>query len=97
MTRTTTWPPEKGGRRLDQLTRALLDLGKQGIRTRCQNPTTNHLWLSEDQYERDLARQLCGGCPIMRACFNSAVGSHATWGVYGGHDFSVTPPQSQQD
>jgi Transcription factor WhiB len=88
MTGSSTWPLTKGERERDQLSRALLDLVERGLRTTCQGPSINHLWLSEDQDERDLASRLCEGCPVLRMCFTSAAKSGATFGVFGGHDFT---------
>jgi transcription factor WhiB len=88
MTGSATWPLTKGERERDQLTRALLDLVERGLRTNCQAPSIHHLWLSEDQEERDLASRLCEECPVLRTCFTSAVKSGATFGVFGGHDFT---------
>ena len=97
MTGLVTWPLTKGERERDQLTRALLDLAKDGVGTNCQSPSIDYLWLSEDQEERDLASRLCEGCPVLRACLTSAAKSGATFGVFGGHDFTTRARPEESD
>jgi len=97
MTGSVTWPLTKGERERDQLTHALLDLVERGLRTKCQGPSVDYLWLSEDQEERDLASRLCEGCPVLRACFTSATKSGATFGVFGGHDFTTMARPEESD
>jgi hypothetical protein len=36
----------------DALTRALITIASQGLRTHCSDPATHHLWLSEHEPER---------------------------------------------
>jgi hypothetical protein len=97
MTGSVTWPLTNGERERDQLTRALLHLVEHGLRTNCQSPSIDDLWLSEDQEERDLASRLCEGCPVRRACFASAAKSGATFGVFGGHDFTTRARPEESD
>jgi Transcription factor WhiB len=97
MTGSATWPLTTGERERDQLTRALLDLVERGLHTKCQGPSVAHLWLSEDQGERDLASRLCEGCPLLRACFLSAAKSGATFGVFGGRDFTTMAGPEESD
>ena len=97
MTGSVTWPLTKGERERDQLTRALLDLAEDGLGTNCQSPSIDYLWLSEDQEERDVASRLCEGCPVLRACFTSAAKSGATFGVFGGHDFTTRTRPEESD
>ena len=97
MTGSATWPLTNGERERDQLTRALVDLVERGLHTNCQGPSIAHLWLSEDQDERDIASQLCKGCPVLRTCFTSAAKSGATFGVFGGHDFTTRARPEESD
>jgi hypothetical protein len=73
----------------DQLTRALIDLAARGIRPRCGDYETSHLWLSEDEHERAEASKLCQGCDVLTEC--GEVGKYQSFGVFGGVDRSVRP------
>lgn len=39
----------------DQLTKALINIAAQGLRTHCSDPVTHSCWLSEDAAERAIA------------------------------------------
>ena len=52
----------------DKLTSALIDLAARGVRPRCGDYETSHLWLSEDQQEREQAARLCRGCEVIIEC-----------------------------
>lgn len=56
----------------------------------CLLPGRN-LWLSEDRAERQLGAEWCRACPVIAECaaVGAAVPSQA-WGVFGGHDYSVS-------
>ena len=97
MTGSATWPLTNGERERDQLNRALLDLVERGLHTKCQGPSIDHLWLSEDQDERDLASRLCDGCPVLLTCFIAAAKSGATFGVFGGYDFTTRARPEEVD
>jgi hypothetical protein len=60
------WLELPGEKEQADLTRGLLDLAERGLRTRCQDPSSSRLWLSDDSRERELAGQLCEGCPLLR-------------------------------
>ena len=75
----------------DQLTRALLDMAARGERTHCSDPATHHLWLSEDQRDRDIAVMMCTHCPVLTVCRDTAELRDERWGVWGGIDRSVRP------
>lgn len=81
------WPELKAEREQYALTRAVLDLAQSGLKAHCQDQTTDHLWLSEDQAERSLACTLCDGCPILDPCLRAAKAQGETATVRGGFDF----------
>jgi hypothetical protein len=76
--------------RTDQLTRALLNLAAQGLRTHCSDPSSHHMWLSELESERAVAVMLCDHCPVLNVCRSTAELRQETWGVWG-DDFSRRP------
>ena len=47
----------------ERLTRALINLAAQGLRTYCSDAGSHSLWLSERDGERAEAARLCIGCP----------------------------------
>lgn len=42
------------------------------------------LWFSERPARLEMAKLLCGDCPIRRACLQGAVRRQEPWGVWGG-------------
>ena len=42
------------------------------------------LWFAEDPTQLERAKNLCGGCPIRRACLAAALDRAEPWGVWGG-------------
>lgn len=42
------------------------------------------LWFAELPHEVELAKELCGRCPIQRACLTEALERGEPWGVWGG-------------
>ncbi len=48
------------------------------------------LWLSNKPAERTKAANACQGGPVVELCLEAAEELGATWGVWGGRDF--TPP-----
>lgn len=42
------------------------------------------LWFAELPHEVELAKELCGGCPIRSACLAEALRREEPWGVWGG-------------
>jgi hypothetical protein len=74
----------------DQLTRALIDLESQGLRTNCSDPVTSELWLSEIKAERAEAAKLCRGCPVIIPCGQAATARQERWHVWGGRDYTRT-------
>jgi WhiB family redox-sensing transcriptional regulator len=45
------------------------------------------LWFSDAPAELELARSLCGGCPVRLECLAGAVERQEPWGVWGGEIF----------
>jgi Transcription factor WhiB len=72
----------------ERLTKALIDLAAQGLRTHCSDPESSHLWLSEDRDERARAGRLCAGCPVTMECWAASVARDERWGVWAGIDRS---------
>jgi hypothetical protein len=75
----------------DQLTRRLIDLARQGIRPRCGDAETSHMWTSEYEEERKQAAQWCVGCPVFLQCGQAAEAHDERWGVWAGRDFTRRP------
>lgn len=50
-----------------------------------------NLWLSEDREEREFAIRLCQECPVKSVCWAQANADKASFGVWGGQDFSPNP------
>ncbi len=46
--------------------------------------TDADLWFAEDPSDLELAKSLCGGCPIRRECLTAALEREEPWGVWGG-------------
>jgi WhiB family transcriptional regulator, redox-sensing transcriptional regulator len=45
------------------------------------------LWFSDVPAELELAKSLCGDCPLRTACLSGAVDRAEPWGVWGGEIF----------
>jgi WhiB family redox-sensing transcriptional regulator len=45
------------------------------------------LWFSDSPAELELARSLCGDCPLRLECLAGAVEREEPWGVWGGEIF----------
>ena len=45
------------------------------------------LWFSESPRDLDLAKSLCGDCPLRAECLAGAVERAEPWGVWGGEIF----------
>ncbi|WP_344169320.1 WhiB family transcriptional regulator [Pilimelia columellifera] len=45
------------------------------------------LWFSDAPAELELAKALCGDCPLQRECLAGAVERAEPWGVWGGEIF----------
>lgn len=45
------------------------------------------LFFAETPDDVELAKSLCGDCPIRRACLAGALERHEPWGVWGGQLF----------
>jgi WhiB family transcriptional regulator, redox-sensing transcriptional regulator len=45
------------------------------------------LWFSESPAELELAKSLCGDCPVRVECLAGAVERQEPWGVWGGEIF----------
>jgi Transcription factor WhiB len=73
----------------ERLTRALLNLGAQELRTHCSDPASHHLWLSEYADERASAAEMCIGCPVLTECDRAATARlEERFGVWGGVDYT---------
>ena len=75
----------------ERLTQALINLAARGQQTPCQDPKLGHLWLSDYEQERDVARTLCGGCPASLQCWDAARARDERFGVWGGVDMTRHP------
>ncbi|BBY98379.1 WhiB family transcriptional regulator [Mycolicibacterium fallax] len=42
------------------------------------------LWFADDPADLETAKQLCGACPLRRACLTAALERAEPWGVWGG-------------
>lgn len=42
------------------------------------------LWFAEEPADLELAKSLCGDCPIRRQCLTAALDRAEPWGVWGG-------------
>lgn len=47
------------------------------------------MWFSESPAELELAKSLCGGCPLRLECLSGAVTRAEPWGVWGGEIFEA--------
>jgi WhiB family transcriptional regulator, redox-sensing transcriptional regulator len=47
------------------------------------------LWFSERSAEVELAKTLCGTCPVRSACLAAALDRGEPWGVWGGEVFEL--------
>jgi WhiB family redox-sensing transcriptional regulator len=45
------------------------------------------LFFAESPQDVELAKTLCGGCPVRRGCLTGAIERREPWGVWGGHLF----------
>ena len=45
------------------------------------------LWFAEAPAELELAKSLCGDCPVRAACLSAALERQEPWGVWGGEIF----------
>ena len=46
------------------------------------------LWFADDPADLELAKELCGGCPVREACLAGASERREPWGVWGGELFA---------
>lgn len=42
------------------------------------------LWFAQSPADVELAKSLCGGCPVATACLAGALERREPWGVWGG-------------
>jgi hypothetical protein len=68
----------------DRLNRALVNAAAQGVRPRCGDFETSHLWLSEHTQERAMAALMCADCVVLDECAD--VGEFQSFGIWGGVD-----------
>ena len=45
------------------------------------------LWFAETPAQLEVAKSLCGGCPVRTACLAAALDRGEPWGVWGGEIF----------
>ena len=45
------------------------------------------LFFAESPADVEVAKSLCGGCPVRAACLEGALARHEPWGVWGGEWF----------
>ena len=72
-----------------QLT-ALIDLSQQTGRAHADIPCQQYdaaLWFAESPADVELAKTLCGGCPVRVDCLAGALARQEPWGVWGGELF----------
>jgi hypothetical protein len=81
----------RGAPKGERLTRALINLAAQGLRTHCSDPGSHSLWLSEHDGERAEAARLCTGCPVIEPCGEAAGARREKFGVWGGKDVTRMP------
>jgi hypothetical protein len=76
---------------MSALSDALLDLTHHDRRPPCGDGSDR--WVSDDRDQRDEAVRSCQSCPLTEVCRQYADEIRASFGVYGGHDY--TPDQRQ--
>ncbi len=72
-----------------QLT-ALIDLNQQAGRAHADIPCQEYdaaLWFAESPADVELAKTLCGACPVRTECLAGALAREEPWGVWGGELF----------
>lgn len=73
--------PESGlGGLLDVATHA-------GSTLPCREAGDADLWFAESPGQLEIAKALCGGCPVKAECLAGAVRRGEPWGVWGGEIF----------
>ena len=73
----------------DALTRRLVDLARQGVRPRCGDAETSHMWTSEYEQDRRQAAHWYTGCPAWIGCRNAAEANQERWAVWASKDYNV--------
>lgn len=63
-----------------------LPAGYKRVESPCQN--NPDLWFSDNDADKDLAKGICGGCPVKIDCRNTAIELGEKNGIWGGTDFS---------
>jgi Transcription factor WhiB len=74
----------------EALSRALVAIASQGLRTHCSGPETHHYWTATTQ-PNALAVLACRGCPVARECGEAAEANDERHGVWNGVDRTVHP------
>jgi WhiB family redox-sensing transcriptional regulator len=72
-----------------QLT-ALTDLGEHAGEVRADIPCLEYdaaLWFSESPADVEVAKTLCGACPVLTQCLAGALDREEPWGVWGAELF----------
>jgi WhiB family redox-sensing transcriptional regulator len=68
----------------DRRLRTAVRSGKSELPCRSFDPD---LWFSDSPAELELAKSLCGDCPLRVECLTGAVERAEPWGVWGGEIF----------
>ena len=67
-----------------------IDLSKQAVRGPTDIPCQESdaaLWFAESPVDVELAKTLCGACPVRAECLDGALAREEPWGVWGGELF----------
>jgi hypothetical protein len=73
----------------EQMAAALITLTDAGGRPPCGD--RSGAWTSEDRAQRQEAALRCQPCPLLTICEQYAREIHASFGVFGGTDFTPRP------
>jgi Transcription factor WhiB len=86
---TTTTTRLRAREASETLTRALVTIGSQGLRTPCSDIAYRDYWVSEREPHRRQAAKWCveWECPVLAECLAFAIAHDERWCVLGGRDF----------
>jgi hypothetical protein len=75
------------------LTRALVTIASQGLRTPCSDVAYRGYWISEHDMERKQAARWCVDweCPVLTECLTAALANDERAYVWGGRDLHRRP------
>lgn len=80
----------------DLLTMALLNAASRGEKIPCGDWSVNHLFLSEDPADRQIAMRLCHSCPVFDPCGEAADANQEVFDVRAGGDYTRRPGRKKQ-